>query len=90
MRRALCTCESEPIETTGDDTDADGVAGVPVCFTDLAAGAAGDDTAGAGDNDDDGGGEDGDASPISLTFSLKTESSCMVIHKTKQETTIYN
>jgi hypothetical protein len=85
LRRALCTCESEPIETTGDDTDgaacdadADGVAGVPVWFIVLVAAAAGGD--GNNDDDDGGIGEDGDASPISLTFSLNSESSCAMIH----------
>ena len=80
LRRALCTCESEPIETTGDDdagavydADTDGAAGVPGCFIVLAAGDDDDD------DDDDDGGEDGGASPISLTFSLNSESSCAII-----------
>ena len=89
MRRALCICESDPIETTGDDddddaaavcndTDADGDAGVPVCSTVL--------DAGANDDDDGGNGEDGAAPPSSLTFSLNSESSWMMMYtKNKQQ-----
>jgi hypothetical protein len=69
------------METTGDDTDADGAAVVPVCFINLAAGAAGDNTDDG--TDDDGGRGDGDASPISLTFSLNSESSCVIMNNTK-------